>query len=138
MRTYKIIAKNRADCTMNMGGHVVTFEREIVRPDPEDDTGYFIGVAWSDNPEVLDWAAARPRAFEVVGYPPEEQAEEQEPEETEEPEAEEPEEELPEPVASERAVKLAEKHGIDLRNVEGTGADGKITVPDVKACVEED
>lgn len=34
--------------------------------------------------------------------------------------------------ASKSAIKYAEAEGIDLKEVEGTGADGKITLPDVK------
>ena len=40
------------------------------------------------------------------------------------------------PEATPAAVKLAEEHGIDLLEVEGTGADGKIVVGDIKQLVE--
>ncbi len=37
--------------------------------------------------------------------------------------------------ATESAVKLAAEHGIDLATVTGTGADGKITQPDVQKLI---
>jgi predicted RNA-binding Zn-ribbon protein involved in translation (DUF1610 family) len=40
------------------------------------------------------------------------------------------------PEATEQAVKLAEKHGIDLRGVKGSGANGKIVVKDVRGLIE--
>lgn len=40
-------------------------------------------------------------------------------------------------VASEAAQKLADEHGIDLREVEGTGKDGGIIKSDVEAVIEE-
>lgn len=39
--------------------------------------------------------------------------------------------------ATEAAVELAEEHGIDLSEVEGTGVDGRITKPDVEALLDE-
>lgn len=41
------------------------------------------------------------------------------------------------PEATPAAIKLAEEHGIDLLGVEGTGADGKIVVGDIKNVVEQ-
>ena len=37
--------------------------------------------------------------------------------------------------ASPAAIKLAEAEGIDLSSIEGTGAEGKVIVPDVKKAV---
>jgi len=39
--------------------------------------------------------------------------------------------------ATAAAVTLAEKHGVDLRNVTGTGQDGRILLNDVRAAIEE-
>jgi pyruvate/2-oxoglutarate dehydrogenase complex dihydrolipoamide acyltransferase (E2) component len=39
--------------------------------------------------------------------------------------------------ATPAAVKLAGEHDIDLGAIEGTGADGGVTVSDVRALVEE-
>lgn len=44
----------------------------------------------------------------------------------------------PHPVATEAAVKLAEELGVQLEQVEGTGADGKITVEDVRGAKSEE
>lgn len=52
---------------------------------------------------------------------------------------EEPEEEednTPEPSAA--AVELAEEHDIDLSEVQGSGADGRIVVYDVQAVIDDD
>lgn len=38
--------------------------------------------------------------------------------------------------ATDAAIELAEKHGIDLAGLDGTGADGRILVSDVEAVVE--
>ncbi len=40
--------------------------------------------------------------------------------------------------ATDGAIKLAEAEGIDLAEVEGSGANGRITVPDVKALIVEE
>jgi pyruvate/2-oxoglutarate dehydrogenase complex dihydrolipoamide acyltransferase (E2) component len=40
------------------------------------------------------------------------------------------------PEATPAAVRLAEENGIDLAEVEGTGADGKIVVGDIKKLIE--
>lgn len=40
--------------------------------------------------------------------------------------------------ATDGAIKLAEKEGIDLAEVEGSGANGRIIVPDIKALIEEE
>lgn len=42
------------------------------------------------------------------------------------------------PNATPAAVELAEKHGVDLAKVKGSGADGKIVVDDVKAVIPEE
>jgi pyruvate/2-oxoglutarate dehydrogenase complex dihydrolipoamide acyltransferase (E2) component len=42
----------------------------------------------------------------------------------------------PEPDATDAARKLAEEHGLDLAALKGSGANGRITVPDVQAAVE--
>jgi pyruvate/2-oxoglutarate dehydrogenase complex dihydrolipoamide acyltransferase (E2) component len=42
----------------------------------------------------------------------------------------------PAPPATANAIALAEAEGIDLRTIDGTGAEGRITVPDVKGAVE--
>jgi pyruvate/2-oxoglutarate dehydrogenase complex dihydrolipoamide acyltransferase (E2) component len=39
--------------------------------------------------------------------------------------------------ATPAAVELASSHGLDLATVEGSGADGRITVDDVRALIEE-
>ncbi len=41
-----------------------------------------------------------------------------------------------EPNASVRAIELAGEAGIDLSEIEGSGADGKVTVPDVRAAID--
>jgi 2-oxoisovalerate dehydrogenase E2 component (dihydrolipoyl transacylase) len=38
--------------------------------------------------------------------------------------------------ATPAALKAAEEHSIDLDDIEGTGADGRITVKDVREAVE--
>lgn len=40
------------------------------------------------------------------------------------------------PEATEQAIKLAEKYGIDLRQVKGSGANGKIVVKDVRGLID--
>ena len=45
-------------------------------------------------------------------------------------------EEVKQPDVSVSALKLAEENGIDLKTVTGTGAEGKITKPDVQAAIE--
>jgi pyruvate/2-oxoglutarate dehydrogenase complex dihydrolipoamide acyltransferase (E2) component len=39
------------------------------------------------------------------------------------------------PVATEAAMALAAEHGVDLREVEGTGEDGRVLVADVEAVL---
>lgn len=41
------------------------------------------------------------------------------------------------PKASAAAAELAEQHGIDLTDVDGTGAGGMITKPDVERLIQE-
>lgn len=43
----------------------------------------------------------------------------------------------PPPEASDAAVKLAQEHGIDLRDVNGTGANGNIVKADVEALLQD-
>jgi pyruvate/2-oxoglutarate dehydrogenase complex dihydrolipoamide acyltransferase (E2) component len=38
--------------------------------------------------------------------------------------------------ATEAAIRLADEHGLDLGEIEGTGADGRITVGDVREAVQ--
>jgi pyruvate/2-oxoglutarate dehydrogenase complex dihydrolipoamide acyltransferase (E2) component len=40
------------------------------------------------------------------------------------------------PEATEQAIKLAREHGIDLREVKGSGVNGKIVVKDVRGLIE--
>jgi pyruvate/2-oxoglutarate dehydrogenase complex dihydrolipoamide acyltransferase (E2) component len=40
--------------------------------------------------------------------------------------------------ATEAAMRLAEEHGIDIDTIEGTGADGRIVVKDVKQAAAEE
>jgi pyruvate/2-oxoglutarate dehydrogenase complex dihydrolipoamide acyltransferase (E2) component len=42
----------------------------------------------------------------------------------------------PEPEATDAAIKLARDSGVDLRDVVGTGADGKVIKPDVEALLQ--
>lgn len=42
-----------------------------------------------------------------------------------------------EPDATDAARELAEEEGVDLASVKGTGADGRITVSDVKAAADK-
>ena len=43
----------------------------------------------------------------------------------------------PPPSATDAAIKLAEENGVDLAQVTGTGADGRITQPDVQKFIDE-
>ncbi len=41
------------------------------------------------------------------------------------------------PSATKRAIEVAEEHGINVEEIPGTGKDGKVTVDDVRAAVDE-
>ena len=80
---------------------------------------------------------SRPEPVESdAGAEEAEEAEAEEPEVEEPAAAEEAEEEVVEISATDAARELAEEHGLELSEVEGTGQDGRVLKSDVEAAVE--